>query len=92
VQQHYDSFAVTALPPPFKATATPPRLVLIDDVITKGRTLFAAATRLHEAFPFADIRGFALVRTMGFLPDLSHPFEPCAGVVRWAGGDTRREP
>ncbi len=91
VRQHYESLALTTL---WQATGfTPPhRIVLIDDVITKGRTLFAAALRLHESFPQADIRAFALVRTLGFLPDVAHSMEPCQGVVRWAGGDTRREP
>src|SRR5258708_5304557 len=40
VANHYDSFAIEA------TTALPPRVVLVDDVITKGRTLLAAAARL----------------------------------------------
>jgi pyrimidine operon attenuation protein/uracil phosphoribosyltransferase len=67
-------------------------MVLIDDVITKGRTILAAAARLHEAFPGADIRAFALVRTMGLLADVAGPLGPCQGVVRWAGGDAWRDP
>ena len=89
VQQHYASFAVTrkSMPPEL-----PTRLVIVDDVITKGRTILAAAIRLHEAFPNADIRAFALVRTMGFVPKVGDALDPCQGVVRWAGGDARREP
>ena len=92
VQQHYESlsvaerWAVTGLPSP------PTRIVIVDDVITKGRTLLAAAVRLYEAFPHADIRAFALVRTMGFVSDVSQSLDPCQGVVRWARGDARREP
>ncbi len=89
VRQHYDSFAVAAAPPD---AVLRQRLVLIDDVITKGRTIFAAALRLQEAFPEADIRAFALVRTMGFVSGVTHAVEPCQGVVRWAGGDVHREP
>jgi hypothetical protein len=89
VRQHYDSFAVTREPP---NSPRPERIVLVDDVVTKGRTIFAAALRLHEAFPNADIRAFALVRTMGFLPDIRHTLAPCQGVVRWAGADVHREP
>jgi hypothetical protein len=92
VQQHYDSFAVTLPERSNAVKGTPPRFVLVDDVITKGRTLFAAGVRLQEAFPHADIRAFALVRTMGFLPNLNHLSEPCEGVIRWCGGDARREP
>jgi predicted amidophosphoribosyltransferase len=92
-QQHYDSLSV----PHLSARGTshysaPQRIVLIDDVITKGRTIMAAAARLHEALPDADIRAFALVRTMGFLGDVSQFLEPCTGFVRWGGGDARREP
>jgi predicted amidophosphoribosyltransferase len=86
VRRHYDSLSVTHSYP------APSRLLLIDDVITRGRTILAAAIRLHEALPNADIRAFALVRTMGLLPDVTHFLEPCQGVVRWAGGDACREP
>jgi predicted amidophosphoribosyltransferase len=88
VQQHYNSLAIAPVGQPSR----PGRIVLIDDVITKGRTILAAAIRLHEAFPNADIRAFALVRTMGFLPDVTDAVDVCQGVVRWAGRDARREP
>jgi adenine/guanine phosphoribosyltransferase-like PRPP-binding protein len=68
------------------------RLVLIDDVITRGRTLLAAAARLRSAYPHADVRAFALVRTTGYLSRLDRLRAPCAGVVYWAAGDARREP
>jgi hypothetical protein len=67
-------------------------IVLIDDVITKGRTLLAAAARMQSAFPSADVRAFALIRTMGFRQRMDSQVQPCEGVVRWAGGDARREP
>jgi predicted amidophosphoribosyltransferase len=86
VQQHYRSFAVIPSPRP------PTDIVLVDDVITKGRTLVAAAIRLHEAFPKADIRAFALVRTMGLILDVERLFDPCEGVIRWNGNDAYRDP
>jgi adenine/guanine phosphoribosyltransferase-like PRPP-binding protein len=67
-------------------------IVLIDDVITKGRTLLAAAARLRAELPYGEIRGFALIRTQGFVQHVEHLTEPCHGVVRWAGGDAHREP
>jgi hypothetical protein len=86
VWQHFESLSVAHF------YELQPRILLIDDVITRGRTILAAALRLHEALPDADIRAFALVRTMGLLPDVTHFFEPCQGVIHWAAGDARREP
>ena len=86
VQEHYQSFSV------IRPQGVIRRIVLIDDVITKGRTLLAAAARMQGQFPHADIRAFALIRTLGFDPRVEHLLEPCQGVIRWAGGDARREP
>jgi predicted amidophosphoribosyltransferase len=86
VQQRYQSLAVIPSPKP------PAEIVLIDDVIAKGRTLIAAAMRIREACPKADIRAFALVRTMGLTLDVERLFDPCEGVVRWNGKDACREP
>jgi predicted amidophosphoribosyltransferase len=86
VNVHYESFSVEAPPIP------PESIVLIDDVVTKGRTLLAAATRVHEAFPCAQIRAFALVRTMGFVSGVQQLLDPCKGEIRWRAGDALRDP
>ena len=59
---------------------------------TKGRTLLAAASRVHEEFPGAQIRGFALLRTMGFIPRVEQLLDPCKGEIRWKYGDAQRRP
>jgi predicted amidophosphoribosyltransferase len=86
VSLHYQSFCIDSF------SAAPERFILVDDVITKGRTLLAAAIRLHEAFPAAEIRAFALVRTMGLVPEVGHLLEPCKGRIRWRAGDADRSP
>jgi hypothetical protein len=86
VGNHYDSFLIDA------ASAIPQQVVLIDDVVTKGRTLLAAASRVQESFPQARIRAFALVRTMGFITEVDRVLDPCMGQIRWQSGDALRSP
>lgn len=69
-----------------------PRLVLVDDVVTRGRTLLAAAARLRQAFPGREVRAFALMRTLSRGQALWRNPDPCEGQVRWLGGDARRSP
>lgn len=60
-QVHYDSFVDSS-----EGLLEPTRLVLVDDVVSRGRTLLAGASRLGEAFPGAELRAFAAFRTKGF--------------------------
>jgi hypothetical protein len=85
VDLHYESFLVAC------PRITAPSVVLIDDVITKGRTLLAAAARLQEAFPQTEIRAFALLRTLGF-SGIQRLLDPCKGEIRWKAGDAYRSP
>ena len=86
VNLHYESFVIE------RPTTPPERIVLIDDVVTKGRTLLAAASRVHEAFPCAQIRAFALVRTQGLISGVQQLLDPCKGEIRWRAGDAHRSP
>jgi hypothetical protein len=86
VASHYESFEVER--PSFSITG----LVLVDDVITRGRTLLAAATRLSETFPGVPVRSFALLRTRGLVSGVDQVLEPCMGEICWNGSDARRTP
>ncbi len=86
VNLHYESFFIE------RPTIPPESIVLIDDVVTKGRTLLAAASRVHEAFPGAQVRAFALVRTMGLVSGVEQLLDPCKGEIRWKAGDAYRSP
>jgi predicted amidophosphoribosyltransferase len=86
VARHYESFSIE------RAELAPQSVVLVDDVVTKGRTLLAAAARVQEAFPDARIRAFALLRTMGMIPGVKQLLAPCKGEIRWKAGDAHRSP
>ncbi len=74
VQTHYDSFVVDVLKP------APKKILLIDDVVTQGCTMLAAARRVLDAYPNVEIRAFALLR-----PNSDGEVEamrnPCAGTI-----------
>lgn len=86
VADHYESFHVE------RELMLPSQFILVDDVVTKGRTLLAAAMRLHDALPTSDIRAFALLRTMGLGQKVSRLLAPCVGEIKWKGGDAVRTP
>lgn len=86
VHRHYVSMAVERAGPVLD------QVLLVDDVITKGRTLLAAASRLQTAFPAARIRAFALLRTRGLDPEVERLLDPCLGEIRWRAGDAQRRP
>lgn len=86
VSAHYESLVVDP------RAAIPLHVVLIDDIVTKGRTLLAAAARLQEARPDIHIRAFALVRTMGLVSGVTRLLDPCVGEIQWKWGDAYRTP
>ena len=86
VARHYASFRLEP------SSLRLQNVVLIDDVITKGRTLLAAAARVREANPDVQIRAFALLRTMGFAAGVESLLAPCRGEITWTGGDAHRIP
>lgn len=86
-QAHYDSLRVTPV------LDAPSSLTLVDDVVTRGDTLIAAASRVQEAYPSATVRAFAVVRTMGLVEDIKRIVEPVVGMIKSApGGYVDRQP
>lgn len=83
---HRVSFALDRLTPPAA------RIVLVDDVITKGRTLMAAAACVREMLPQVPTEAFALLRTLQRGEPLTSVLQPCRGVIEWTGRDARRTP
>ncbi len=84
VANHVASFRCTS-------AGLPASIVLVDDVVTKGRTLLAAAVSLHAVSPATRVRGFALLRTMGF-EAIDQLLAPCRGIIDWHADDAQRIP
>lgn len=77
VQEHYQTLEVE------RDIFQPLKIALIDDVLTKGSTVFACALRLHKAFPDAEIRAFALFRTQGLKPEIQSFIDPSSGIISY---------
>ena len=84
--QHYESMQVREL------LFDPEEIVLIDDVVTRGSTILGAVNRLAEVYPEAKIRAFAVMRTMSNPEEFSDIVDPCVGIIRLSGENTRRVP
>jgi predicted amidophosphoribosyltransferase len=85
IAQHIESLILEPL------LSNPARIAIVDDVVTKERTLLATGSHLRQRFPAADIRAFALIRTKGLQPDIDKILEPCVGmIVRDPWGDADR--
>jgi len=83
---HYETIGVHPQLEPME------RIVLVDDVITRGATMLGAASRLAEVYPKADIRCFAMIRTMSRSETFVRILDPCLGNIRLSGDQTVREP
>lgn len=86
-QTHYDSLSL----PTTSLFDAPRKVTLVDDVVTRGATLIACATRIRDAFPSVEIQAFALCRTDNTidLNDSEDMLAPRLGRVRLEAGTGR---
>lgn len=83
--EHYKSMRCAA-------TGLEPRVfVLVDDVVTRGAQLLAAAGVLRDGWPNATVRAFAAVRTMSGAEEVTI-VSPCVGSITWNNDNPRRVP
>ena len=57
------------------------QILVVDDIVTRGDTLFACVTMLEDAYPEIEVGGFALVRTMGLIPEIEKIIDPTEGTI-----------
>ncbi|MDO8349011.1 MAG: hypothetical protein Q7T30_02155 [Planctomycetota bacterium] len=67
------------------------RIVLVDDVVTRGATLLGCATLLLRVLPRVEIRTFAAVRTTSG-QDIDGMLAAVMGVITYTNGRLHREP
>ena len=60
VKEHCDSLEMRRL------FMEPPCILLIDDVVTRGTAFLAAYHKIHDAYPDAEIKAFAAMRTVQY--------------------------
>jgi len=76
-----------------KPLCQPSKIILIDDIVTRGSTLLGAANRLADVFAGTPIYGFAAIRTISNQSKFKKIYDPCIGTITLrAQGDTLRRP
>lgn len=83
---HYDSLGVETVHEAYE-------ILIIDDVITRGASMMGAVNRLADVFPNAQIRGFAVTRTVSRPEEFRAIEDPQIGSISLAAkGETFRRP
>jgi hypoxanthine phosphoribosyltransferase len=87
-QLHFDSLAHSRQLSPAK------RYLVVDDVITRGATLLACASRIKESNPTAEVKGFALLRAISNPVEFEAIVDPVGDgtITLRPQGDTLRRP
>lgn len=87
-QLNYDSLRVRQ-----GLISIPNRILLIDDIVTSGSTALGTVNRLHEAFPNAEIRTFAAMRTISRKSEFRSEMSPYVGNIHlYPDGHCLRRP
>lgn len=85
--EHYESMMIQS------SLSEPDEIVLVDDIVTQGATFMGAANRLASAFPRANIRAFAVIRTISRAHEFKKIRDPCIGTITLLpSGRTQRRP
>ena len=85
--QHYDSIEIQKI-----LSLSSDDIILVDDIITRGATIFGIANKLADVFPTARIKAFAAIRTISLPTDFKEVYDPCIGKIMLIGEETFRTP
>lgn len=87
---HYSTIALY----PDSSLFGPSRITVLDDVVTRGATLYGCVRRVRDAFPDAEVVAFAVVRTLSDVPSIDEMIDPVEkGTIRSdLAGTTSRTP
>ena len=69
----------------------PEQITLVDDVITRGSSFVGIVPHIHEAYPDATVRCFALIRTIS-TGEVHTIFAPITGIITYRDGLLLRQP
>jgi predicted amidophosphoribosyltransferase len=87
VQEHIESMEI--VPDLVLASSD---VVLVDDIVTEGAMLMACATLLRRSFSNIEVKGFAVMRTLGSDEGLAAVQDAVEGRIRYFGGICSRTP
>lgn len=68
------------------------QITLVDDIVTIGRTILAAASHVQAAYPDARVRAFGLIHTSGLGAEVDEIVKPYVGWLRRNGGWIEHDP
>ncbi|MCX8174025.1 MAG: phosphoribosyltransferase [Thermoplasmata archaeon] len=88
--EHYDSLGFDKIP----ININVDKIILIDDVVTRGHTFMGAAWKIFEKFPKSKICCFAAVRAISQHHNFKKWFDPVKGKIEYrkAEEDCLRNP
>ena len=86
---HYNTIRIKSL---MKHMQAPKRIVLIDDLITRGSTMLGCVNVLKDAYPTASMMGFAVMRTISDISLFKDIKDPQVGTVEYRNANLWREP
>ncbi len=85
--QHYDSIEIQKI-----LSLSSDDIILVDDIITRGATIFGIANKLADVFPTDRIKAFAAIRTISLPTDFKEVYDPCIGKIMLIGEEIFRTP